>query len=540
MKTERNQKTKKKNILMYISRMMIVLLIIFIVTQFKKNITMTVNNMFFNTPIENINLTTKEKLSDFDSFYDIIITSFPNVDEVKNIYSIDFKAKYDYYCELIKQTDSDFAYYCTMTAIIEDLASYHTGFCFPDYENIKELNCYNLNSLLADKNLKPYANYWNNVIKEGCEKYADVNVAEFKYIDGEYIYDSKWSSEKYDNLQGYHVVSIDNVNTNTYILDNVSIYKIQYDTIADKPYRRVITFNESVGEKVKVIFENQEGNKLEHELYISLEMEIVNTYSAQYFNNNKLSVSQNIRHNYDEEDDILYVSIKNFNNSDGEKLKDIFKDIGDNTKIIIDLRDNYGGNPNYAKKNIYPYLYNQEISFEQSWFVPTSKYNDKENKKLLNKLLYKTQSTNGGMIYKVISEYRGKDKNYSNNIYYLVNKGTASAADEYVAMIRENGLGTVVGTDTAGEGLGGSFFVYMLENSGWVFTYYPCQAYNSEKRNNAIFGTSPDIYINQSTESFNKQRQLEDDGIDIESYECRLIWDNVLIETVDIINKTGD
>lgn len=531
MKSKGNE--NKKNILCILGMVAVVLSIMFMVVQSKSTIAMFVNNIFYDTPIENLDLTTEEKLKDFDSFYEIVTTSFPNMDEVKSIYSIDFKGKYDYYCDLIKQTDSDFEYYCTMTAIIEDLASYHTGFCFPNYESIKALNCYNLDNVLADKDLKSYTNYWNNVVKEECKRYADVGIIEFRYIDGEYIYDSKWSSEKYDNLREYHMISINDENIDSYILNNISIYKTQFDTITDKPYKRVITLNESIGDKVKVIFENQDGNRIEKELYTSLEMEMVSTYAD---NDNSLA-SQNIIHSYDQKNNILYVSVKNFSNNDGRMLKDIFESIGEGTKVVIDLRDNYGGNINYAKKYIYPYLYNQTISFKQGWFVPSSRYNDKENKKLLNKFLYQTEPTDGGLIYKTTDTYEGKDKDYSNNIYYLVNKATASAADEYIAMVRENRLGTVIGTDTAGEGLAGSFSVYMLENSGWIFTYYPGQAYNPDKTNNAIFGTSPDIYISQSAESFNKQRQLEKDGVDIESYESRLIWDNVLIETVNMINN---
>lgn len=508
--------------------------VIFLLTVFA--IITALNYIYVNRKIDNLSLTAEEKVSDFQTFYDTIIYDFPNINEVNNVYAIDFKEKYDFYCEKIVQTKTDFEFYCTMTAIIEDLASYHTGFCFPDYEGIKALNCYNLDTVLDNKNTKAYTTYWNDVIKENCEKYKDVSVAEFKYVDGKYVYDSKWSSEKYDDLQGYFITSIADNDVNRYVLDNLSIYKIQYDRSNNLAYRRVITLNESVGEKLKIVLENQHGERVERELCVSLEMEMVNTCYPEYEEADEM-VGQNVYYYYDENDDILYLEINNFQNNEGEKIKEALDGIGSNTQIIIDLRDNYGGNPYYAKEYLYPFLYDETICFEQKWFVSSEKCNRELSKGVINQIMYETEMVEGGVVYKTSTEYKGNQEDYRNHIYYLVSKKTASAADEYIAMVKANELGTVIGTDTAGEGLGGSFIVDILENSGWVFTYYPCRAYGVDGENNGVFGTSPDIYIQQSVDRFIIQRTLEKEKKDIESYECRLEWDNVLIETIDIIEE---
>lgn len=469
-------------------------LAIAIVYLYRNDIKMLFNRIFAPASIESLNLTMEEKLNDF-------------------------------------------AFYCAMTAIIEDLASNHTGFCFPDYEDIKALNCYKLENVLADRRLKPVTDYWNKVIGEACESLSEVKAAEFKYIDGKYVFDPKWSDESYDELSGYHIVSVDDVGIDRYILEHISIYKLQYDSANDIPYRRVFTLNESVGEKVSVILEDEDGRELERELYASVEMEVVNTYSDEYEETEHKVQDESIIHFYDSEDDILYVCVKNFQNSEGDELEEIFGMAGENTDIIIDFRDNYGGNVNYGKKFIYPYLYDKDVSFEQNWFVPKSEYNSEISKSIISHLLYRMETTDQGTKFETTSEYEGGSMDRSSHIFYLVGQKTASAADEYIAMIQENDLGTVIGTDTAGEGLGGSFVACMLENSGWVFSFYPCQAMNADGTNNAVIGTAPDIYKTQSVESFYRQRSLEREGIDTETYENRLQWDNVLIETLDSIRE---
>lgn len=147
------------------------------------------------------------------------------------------------------------------------------------------------------------------------------------------------------------------------------------------------------------------------------------------------------------------------------------------------------------------------------------------------------ETTDQGTEFETTSEYEGGSVDRRSHIFYLVGRKTASAADEYIAMIQENDLGTVIGTDTAGEGLGGSFVACMLENSGWVFNFYPCQAMNADGTNNAVIGTAPDIYKTQSVESFYRQRSFEEEGVNIGTYENRLKWDNVLLETLDIIKE---
>lgn len=512
----------------------VVITVLFLFFLFKNDVKRIVNCIFPSQSIVELNLSNEQKLEDFESLYEIIETSFPNLEEVSETFGVDFKSRKSKYEELIANTSTDFQYYCTMIAIMEDLASYHTGGSFPNYDNIIAYNCYNLDNLSADRNLKPFVEYWNKTIRDHCEQYRDVKIAEFRYIDGEYVYDSKWSSEKYSNLQGFRITAINNQNIDEYILENISIYKTQYDSLHNKAYKRVLTFNESIGNSVEVNLVNDSNETIKTNFCVSLEMEMVNTYYPEFLDESNTTSSDRVTSYFDKARNVIYIQIRNFSSNEKNALKSHLKGIDDKTKIIIDLRDNFGGNPNYAKNNIYPYLYNNDIDFVQKWFVPSSKTNDVENKNWRNRIMYDIEETNGGYIYMSTTEYKGGKKDYSDNVYYLVNKATASAADEYIAMVKENNLGTIVGVSTAGEGLGGSFYIDMLENSGFVFTYYPCQSVDNKGKNNSIYGTEPDICIPQSTDSFYKQREMEKKGIDTESYDNRLIWDNVFLGVLNL------
>lgn len=527
-------KTNRKSF--YIIAFIIIAIIAGIVYINKNTLLKRYNELFPAKKIESLNLSHEQKIADFEKMYDTIVSGFSNLDCIKEYNSIDFVQRKSYYLNLINKTENDFQYYCTMKAILCDLSSFHTSLCFPDYKSLCGTKGYDLKQVLAERDTIPYIEYWNKEIEKRCREYSKIAVAEFRYIDGKYIYDEWYSNDEYDDLQGYSIETIDGINIDKYAVDNVSIYYTRYDSGHNKPYKRTVAFNDEIGEMHEVVFKSDNGGSVTKELYTSLEMEIVSEFSYVYDEEIDSSYCD-IYDYYDADLDVLYVAVNNFVNNNGNSLKDIFLQASDDTKIIIDLRDNYGGSSLYAEKYIYPYLYDKDIVFEEKWFVPSSEVNDAFSKNLLNKTMYKIKKCDKGYEYSRKIMYKGGKADRSNNVYYLIGKSTGSAADEYISMIKNNNLGTIIGTNTAGEGLGGSFFVCRLKNSGLVYIFYPSKALNPEGMNNAVTGTNPDIYIAQSEQSFYSQRKICEEGGDCEMYENRLEWDNVLLETLDIIRK---
>jgi len=496
----------------------------------------TFNESFPAKTIESLDLTKTQKTEDFEQLYDTIASGFPNADDIRDAYSVDFIGKKSYYLELINNTEDDFQYYCTMSAILEELASAHTVMWFPDYDETASAAGYNINRVLAKRKLMPCSDYWNRLIEKKCSEYKDAAIAEFRYTDGKYRYDLLSSDETYDSLQDSFISSIDGTDIDEYVMDNISVNSIGFDTARNKPFRKAVTLNDSVGEKHEVVLTNDKGESISMELYTSTEIETVSMYSSE-FDDHYSPDPPDIYDHYDSDENILYVAVNNFSNNEGSKLRGIFSQADDETAIIIDLRENVGGSTGYASSYIFPYLHDEAYSFSQEWFVPSSKENNKFVRSPLIRFLYHPEKTEGGYNFRSVSNYTDSARQYGGEVYYLIGRKSASAADGYAAMIKENGIADLIGTDTAGEGLGGSFCVSILENSGLVYSYYPCRAYDADGKNNAVTGTAPDIYIEQTSDSFKAQRKMEDEGIDFRLYENRLEWDNVLLETIDMIRS---
>jgi C-terminal processing protease CtpA/Prc len=94
-------------------------------------------------------------------------------------------------------------------------------------------------------------------------------------------------------------------------------------------------------------------------------------------------------------------------------------------------------------------------------------------------------------------------------VYLLVSDGTGSAADGFAALLKENNLATLIGSNTGGEGLADSFMMDSLPNSGLVFIYTYSIAFGCDGLNNSVYGTSPDVYVNMSVDGFNKNSEMK-------------------------------
>ena len=139
------------------------------------------------------------------------------------------------------------------------------------------------------------------------------------------------------------------------------------------------------------------------------------------------------------------------------------------------------------------------------------------------KLKYECQGKGNGV----------KDK----KVYVLISNTTFSAADWAAAMLKEQTSAILVGTDTSGEGLGGTAFFDIMPNSKLTFMVQDSQSFNADGTDNSIYGTSPDIYISHTMDSIARRNELINNRISYIDYENRLKWDNILLETIKLINK---
>lgn len=121
------------------------------------------------------------------------------------------------------------------------------------------------------------------------------------------------------------------------------------------------------------------------------------------------------------------------------------------------------------------------------------------------------------------------------NLFILIDYTTISAGDEAASFVKQYGLGTLIGNNTAGEGRTGSYLTAVLPNSRLVFNYN--FGYNSiDDKDNSVYGTAQDIYIQNGIEEYIKKLS-PDNSL---SFENRLKWDSILIETLEIIKERAN
>lgn len=472
-------------------------------------------------------LDTEQKLEDFESFYSNIVESVPFLDEHTELYGIDFEERYEYYKSEILKTQNNFQYYCTLKAIGEDIPSFHTDICFPLYSNLQNLNCYNSKQTLLSLGKQAKIEAWTQIIEDGIKEYENVDIVDVKYVSGKYMVDDAYLAEDYQYLSGYEVVQVDGSSVDEYVTKNISIFNLYYDYANNKPYRKYYVFNNREGNKVSVLWKNQSGNQIELDMYVDYGAEVAFNYGDIFADEelNDTTDSSAIVTFTDDINEVEYVEINNFDNSEGEKLKKYLKNTKYDT-VIIDLRNNYGGYIEYAQEYIYSALYSEDVVQSYEWLIPGSTSNQVVTDNWLTKIKYEFDKDENAHYYHRSIKYEGKVKN-NKDVYYLVGPNTGSAADTYISMIKENNLGTIVGSCTGGEGLGDSFICNSLDNSSLIYVYFPSVGYNENTGEELYSGTRPDVYVDRTAEEYSLWRSMLDEG-DANTYENRLLHDAVL------------
>ena len=159
-----------------------------------------INNKFYGEyTIEE--LTMEQKLEDFNSFYSNMVESVPFLDEVETVYGIDFRERYEYYEEKIKDTEDNFEFYATLKAICKDIPSFHTDICFPLYSSESQINCYNSKKIVTALGMKSKIDAWTKIIEDAVHNYEDVNMLRVSYVNGKYLVDDLFLTDFYKHLR---------------------------------------------------------------------------------------------------------------------------------------------------------------------------------------------------------------------------------------------------------------------------------------------------------------------------------------------------
>lgn len=447
-------------------------------------------------------LTVEQKAEDFEMLFENITSSVPFIEDLEEVYGINFCKRKEYYLEEIRKTQSNFEFYSVMKAVLEDVPSFHTDIGFPHYENLKRMSCYGSDEVFEQLGYEKKINEWTKEIERNVLLFDEIDLISAFYIDGEYVVQKIKMSEEYSLLKNTKLIFIDGVETDEYLRNNISTYRLCYDGKNEKAYRMLCTFNNSKGKKVNTIWQDAEGGFIEKELYLDLGAEIAFNYGwlfSDKYKNSNLEISV-ILMQRDLQNNLEYIEIRNFSNSDGRKLFDYLKN-SPCKKIVIDMRSNTGGLKSYGQDYLYPALYKEDICFDIEWKIPNTKANSVIIEDFEVKMAYLEAKDEEYNYYKDRRKYKGNTEE-NKEVYYLMGRYTGSAADGFLQMVKQNDLGIIVGNNSAGEGLGNSYVCNSLKHSALIYTYYPAMTLTEDGVCSSAYGTTPDIYINQTVEDY--------------------------------------
>lgn len=275
----------------------------------------------------------------------------------------------------------------------------------------------------------------------------------------------------------------------------------------------------------------------------------INEYLDKYYTDDSpsynLQTNDNLKIRSIIDGDLAYIGIKSFANPninfDEDLVRQAIFDFKDYKNLIIDIRGNGGGNTEYWQylllENLIsrPYQVNNYLFIKDgninrllidngvianpgvSEFLEKSSF-DKATKDLLKDFDFYTLDT--------FSVYPSPDSvNFQGKIYLLVDDLVYSAAEAFASFCKESGLATLVGTRTAGDGLGYDPLIFSLPNTGFAMRYSETMGVTESGSINERDQTLPDIEVENGGQEvdlpFREQKTIravmEDAGLEFKN-----------------------
>jgi hypothetical protein len=246
-------------------------------------------------------------------------------------------------------------------------------------------------------------------------------------------------------------------------------------------------------------------------------------------------------------DDVGYIRIKNF--MFGGPLDYIFKRYikkeretireflehsqGRYKKLIIDIRNNPGGNPAYFYDNLISPFLDKSVTYKHTVGLKRRFLTDTKpsvlrflRKAVVQKNILKIEEVAPPegfdgiewVFFEITRKVEPSNRyKFTGNMYILINGGCYSAADDYPNTIKRTGIGTLVGQRTGGAGGIGYCMspLVRLPASGMIFALDAHLPLNPDGSFSGLNGLEPDIKLPpaDAPKSITKEDLLKDEWI---------------------------
>ena len=217
-----------------------------------------------------------------------------------------------------------------------------------------------------------------------------------------------------------------------------------------------------------------------------------------------------------DEGNIAYLRVQSFLGDieeDKPIIRAFYEDIRDYSYLIIDIRGNSGGSDLYWMGCIMSPLLQEtlEVSFYRVMkngsyartFHSTIEWTDLATLPDLAGLPSEVRADFAFASTDLRSIEPDNSVNFDGEIFLLVDRGVASAAENFAAIAAASKWATLAGTRTGGDGTSTDPILFSLPNSGIVIRMPAILGLNPDGSANAEVGTQPDILIAPGEDALN-------------------------------------
>lgn len=193
-----------------------------------------------------------------------------------------------------------------------------------------------------------------------------------------------------------------------------------------------------------------------------------------------------------------------------EIIKSYLEKVKDYPILIIDIRQNGGGNSNYWSEFLMPLIVDRSYSQKTYTFIKEGPLFSKIRrqsgfKKLTNDIILGFNFPGGtfNMIkdFSYFGSHTGKvvphkdSIKFKGKIYFLVDKHVYSSSEKLASFAKESKLATLVGERTGGDGIGSDPMLVDLPNSGYILRFSKEMGVTEKGSINELDQTEPDILV---------------------------------------------
>lgn len=458
-------------------------------------------------------LTTEQKLEDFNYMYNILKDNYPFFQVKKSIYGYDWLSHKEEFEEWIRSTSSNEEFYDIIERILYLLQNKHTGivpYAYMDY--YKE----GYSKVIYKEGYSPWYQVLGQKQVPLCRReiYEGRFIIPVKvgYFGGQYIV----VDSRVDGIpRGSVVKHINSMVPDEYVKTLMDKDYLDYDFKRGKIVKYWLPILSPGGERAKLTVETPGGSTVEEE--------INPTYYVKTLFSSEIE-QENVTTDILVPGKIVYLGVKSFSyhliDRDRDRIYSFLKEVKDYPYLIIDIRGNGGGSALYWENNIVDPLINKKLCAKYYYAFNDGEYIKPFLKSKLGlKYLLKRPAKDlplhekypsklkGDLGYFITREITLSPKNpvgFGGKIYLLVDERVYSSAEAFAAFAKATGWATLVGTNTGGDGIGFDPVLFILPNSKLVISFSAVMGINSDGTINEEVRTAPDIYVEWSHKDYIK------------------------------------